>query len=80
MDVERAERRRIIGLMLRETRLRTSLSQATLARRLDRPQSFVSKYEQGERTLDLFELDAICSALDLDVVDFVRAWRSTTRA
>jgi len=38
------------------------------------PQSFVSKYESGERRLDLIELQQVCQALDVDLLDFVAAY------
>jgi len=37
-----------------------------LAALLDKPQSFVSKYENGERRLDVAELLAILDALNCD--------------
>jgi len=43
------------------------LSQAQLARRLRRPQSFVSKHERRERRLDIVEFLEVASALSLDV-------------
>lgn len=57
-------------------RLRTSrrLSQADVARRLGQPQSFVSKYETGERRLDFVETAAVCEALGTDVVQFAAAF------
>jgi transcriptional regulator with XRE-family HTH domain len=42
------------------------LSQAKLAKKLGRPQSFVAKYEGGERRVDLVELFEIAAALDVD--------------
>lgn len=42
------------------------LTQAALARTLGRPQSFVAKYERGERRLDIVELLEILAALELD--------------
>jgi DNA-binding transcriptional regulator YiaG len=41
---------------LREARKQARLSQAEVARRLKRPQSFVSKCESGERRVDVIEL------------------------
>jgi transcriptional regulator with XRE-family HTH domain len=42
------------------------LTQHALARRLKRPQSFVAKYEGGERRLDVVEFIAIARALGAD--------------
>lgn len=42
--------------ILVERRTAAGLSQVALAERLDRPQSFVSKVENGERRLDVVEL------------------------
>lgn len=42
--------------VLREARIAAGLSQAEVAEALSVPQSFVSKYERGQRRLDLFEL------------------------
>ena len=36
------------------------MTQAELAKKLRRPQSFVSKYEAGERRLDMAEFVEIC--------------------
>lgn len=49
--------------LLRQMRAETGLRQIDLAKRLGEPQSFVSKYESGERRLDLIELRQICAAL-----------------
>jgi len=58
--------------MLREVRKKADLRQADVAERLGVPQSFVSKYETGERRLDLVELKRVCEALGTNLVDFVR--------
>jgi len=52
--------------VLRQARLRAQLDQAAVAEQLGVPQSFVSKYENGERTLDVIEFVAICGILGLD--------------
>lgn len=58
--------------LLKTTRENAGLTQAALAAKLKRPQSFVSKYESGERRLDLIELRQICGALKIPLVDFVK--------
>lgn len=42
------------------------ITQQELARRLGKPQSFVSKYERRERRLDVVEFVRICRALGVD--------------
>jgi transcriptional regulator with XRE-family HTH domain len=44
--------------------LSAQLTQVQVAERLGRPQSFVSKYESGERQLDVVEFVEVCEALD----------------
>jgi transcriptional regulator with XRE-family HTH domain len=43
-----------------------------MAERLGQPQSFVSKYESGERRLDLIQLRQICEAVGTTLERFVR--------
>lgn len=57
--------------ILREIRLDVGLRQADLAELLEQPQSFVSKYESGERILDFLELRQVCIALGLTMIEFV---------
>jgi ribosome-binding protein aMBF1 (putative translation factor) len=52
--------------LLVEARQEASLSQAQLSARLKRPQSFVSKYERGERRLDVIEFGEVARALGID--------------
>ncbi|HEY1167945.1 MAG TPA: helix-turn-helix transcriptional regulator [Candidatus Limnocylindrales bacterium] len=52
-----------------------SLTQVQLAEKLGRPQSFVSKYERGERRLDFVEVFEIADALRVDVCDLVTELR-----
>ena len=57
--------------VLRQVRLGAGLRQSDLAAKLGQPQSFVSKYESGERRLDLLELRQICRAVGISLADFV---------
>lgn len=52
--------------LMAEARERQELTQAELATRLGKPQSFVSKYESGERRLDLVEFISVCNALEVE--------------
>jgi transcriptional regulator with XRE-family HTH domain len=47
-----------------------------LAKKLDVPQSYVSKYETGERRLDLVETLEVCAALGTDTARFIRAFQT----
>lgn len=53
------------------------IRQQALAKKLGRPQSFIAKYEGGERRIDVIEFVAIARALGADPVklfrDFVAA-------
>jgi transcriptional regulator with XRE-family HTH domain len=66
--------------MLKAQRVFLGLRQSDLADRLDVSQTFVSNYEKGERRLDLIELDAICEALQLRLVDFVTDFKKQNPA
>jgi transcriptional regulator with XRE-family HTH domain len=65
------EQRRLVAL-LRSMREDAGLTQVELARKLRRPQSFVSRFESGQRRVDLVELKEICGALGVGLVEFVR--------
>jgi transcriptional regulator with XRE-family HTH domain len=75
--------------ILVERRTAAGLSQVTLAERLGRPQSFVSKVENGERRLDIVELFEFADGLgcrpeeiiaDLRHASEQKAVRPATRA
>lgn len=59
-------------LLLVEARKRAALSQTALAGRLSRPQSFVSKYERGERRLDVIEFERVAQALGIEPIRFLK--------
>ena len=58
--------------LLRDIRADAGVTQAELASRLGVPQSVISKYESGERRLDILELRQVCKALGLGLADLVR--------
>ena len=63
--------RRFLGLLV-DARRRAGLTQAELAAALTRPQSYVSKFERGERRIDVIELLDIAAALRTDPCNFLR--------
>ncbi|MHB1109666.1 MAG: helix-turn-helix domain-containing protein [Devosia sp.] len=54
--------------LLIAARKSAGLTQEQVAQRLGRPQSFVAKYEGGERRLDVIEFMAVTRALQQDPV------------
>jgi transcriptional regulator with XRE-family HTH domain len=59
--------------LLVEARKKAGLTQQQLAGRLKKPQSFVAKYEGGERRLDVVEFLGVTRAIGADPVRIVRA-------
>ena len=55
--------------LLVKLREKSGITQATIAERLGVHQSFVSKYEGGERRVDVIEFLRICKALKADPAD-----------
>jgi transcriptional regulator with XRE-family HTH domain len=49
--------------LLQSARTSAGLTQEEVAKRLNRPQSYVSKYESGERRLDVIEFLRVMKAL-----------------
>lgn len=66
--------RRKLSELLRELREAADLRQTDLAAKLKKPQSFVSKFESGEKTLSFLELREVCKALGVSVSEFVRRY------
>ena len=65
------------GAFIREGRISKKLSQQDLAKKLGITQPFLSRLEQGARNIDFEQAVAICSALDLDINDFILRLRET---
>jgi transcriptional regulator with XRE-family HTH domain len=66
------KRQQVLLSLLRTLREERDLRQDYVARRLGFPQSVVSKYESGERRLDLLELYDLCSVVGISMTGFVR--------
>jgi transcriptional regulator with XRE-family HTH domain len=61
--------------LLLDARKKADMTQAELADVLQRPQSFVSKYESGERRLDVLEFLDVADALGINLTTFFRDLR-----
>jgi transcriptional regulator with XRE-family HTH domain len=57
-----------------EARKAAGVTQVELAVRLDRPQSFVSKVERGERRIDVIEFCQVAEALGHDPSKLLKAF------
>lgn len=58
--------------LLVSAREKAGLTQTEVSTRLRRPQSFVAKYEGGERRLDVVEFIEVCGALGVDPHSLLR--------
>jgi transcriptional regulator with XRE-family HTH domain len=65
-DTLRSPRQQQLRALLRDLRKRRHLTQTQLAKRLAKPQSFVAKYEGGERRLSVIEFIDVVSAIGVD--------------
>ena len=64
--------RKLLVCLLKEARENSGLRQIDLANRLGKNQSYISKYETGEKILDFIEVRLICQAIGISFVDFVQ--------
>ncbi len=64
------EQKEMLCRLLKSIRVEAGLNQEDLARRLNKPQSFISKYESGERRLDLLEISHLCTAVGISLSRF----------
>ena len=58
---------------LKKMRADAGLSGPEIQRRLNRPNSYVSKVESGEKRLDVLELREYCQACGVSIVDFIHS-------
>lgn len=64
------EHRSVIAVLI-AARKTAGLTQQQLANRLRKPQSFVSKYETGERRLDIPEFIHLSRSLNVDPAELI---------
>ena len=57
---------------MRQARVDIGLTQSQLANLIGVRQSYISKYEAGQKRLDIVELVTLCNILKLDVVEIVK--------
>jgi transcriptional regulator with XRE-family HTH domain len=57
--------------LLIKARVASGLTQVQIAERLGKPQSYISKYEHGERRLDFPEFLVLADIMKIDVAGFI---------
>lgn len=62
----------LLRQMLIDERLKANLKQSDVTDRLDKPQSYISKIERGERGMDVIEFFEIAEAIDFEPFRFLR--------
>lgn len=67
----RTPRQILLQSLLVEARKAKGLTQAELATALGKPQSFVAKYENGERRIDVIEFVDITAVLGVPTADLL---------
>jgi transcriptional regulator with XRE-family HTH domain len=70
-SLKSAEYARLVEILV-AARHRSGVRQQALAKKLGRPQSFIAKYEGGERRIDVVEFIAIACALGADPIKLFR--------
>ncbi|AZV18966.1 helix-turn-helix transcriptional regulator [Mesorhizobium sp. M7A.F.Ce.TU.012.03.2.1] len=65
--------------LLVEVRKDAGITQIELGRRLGQRQTFVSKFELGERRLDVAEFVTVARAIGADPVEIIRVAESESR-
>ncbi|MBE9003668.1 helix-turn-helix transcriptional regulator [Fortiea sp. LEGE XX443] len=66
-----SEKYHLFRKLLVQARQLANLTQSELSAKLSRPQSYVSKYERGERRLDLIEFLEVAEALQIEPATFI---------
>lgn len=70
------QRYQVFRSLLVEAREKAGLTQVEVAARLGKPQSYVSKYERGERRLDFTEFVELAEVLSVDTAEFLFAYKA----
>ena len=64
---------------IKSLRKEAGMTQAELAKKLKKPQSYISKYENGERRLDYIEVSEICSRCGYTIEEFEAVYETTLK-
>ncbi len=67
------------GELLKLIRDEAGMTQEDVAARLNVRQAFISKYESGDRRLDIDELSAVCEAIGTDMLNFATLYMTALK-
>lgn len=70
---------RVLVDCLKIYRLQSKMTQKELADSLGCSQTYVSKYEQGQKRLDIIEVRKICNCLGVDLIEFISEFEERLR-
>lgn len=70
----------VFRTLLIAERERSGLTQTQVAKKLRKPQSYVSKYERGERRLDFTEFVELADVLDINIAAFFSVYKRSIRS
>jgi len=73
-----AQRGHLVSL-LREMRIEAGLTQVALAALIEKDQAYVSRYESGQRRLDVLEVREICQVVGVTLEEFVKRLESALK-
>ncbi len=76
----RSPRQKALIALLIEQRKKSGLTQAQLAKRLRRYQSFVATVESGQRRIDVIEFLDLAEAVGFDPIDVIKKLRAAVRS
>ena len=76
----RSPRQKALIALLIEQRKQSGLTQAQLAKRLRRYQSFVATVESGQRRIDVIEFLDLADAIGFDPIDAIKKLRASARS
>ncbi len=65
-----ASRYQFLLKQLIKTREKAGLTQLEVATKLNKPQSYISKIELGERKIDFIEMEDLCRIYNLPITNF----------
>jgi len=65
-------RQEFLCKLLKTLRKESNQTQVQLAKKIKRRQTYVSKYELGERRLDLLEIYDICTACGITLAELIK--------